>query len=45
VFENIKQVNASGETPEIQQWLISCLSDLNQIVIVFWSNRMAALVQ
>lgn len=45
LFENIKQVDASGETSELQKWLLSCSSNSNQTVIVSWDNTKAALVQ
>jgi hypothetical protein len=45
LFENIKQINASGEFDEIQHWLLACSSNSNQTVIVSWNNRFAALVE
>ncbi|HEX8279700.1 MAG TPA: hypothetical protein VF540_13440 [Segetibacter sp.] len=45
LFENIKQVDASGEASEIKQWLLGCSSNLNQKVIVSWNNENAVLVQ
>lgn len=45
LFENIEQINASGEEKEVQHWLSSCSLDLNQTVIVSWDGSLAALVE
>lgn len=45
LFEHIEQINTSGEDLEIQRWLFSRSSDANQIVIVSWNDRFAALVE
>ncbi len=45
LFEHIEQINTSGEESEIQRWLLTCSSNLNQTVIVSWNNRLAVLVK
>jgi hypothetical protein len=45
LFENIKQINASGGVEEIQCWLSAQSSDSNQTVIVSWDDRLAALIE
>jgi hypothetical protein len=45
LFETITRINASGHQPRIQQWLIDRAPDLNQTVVVSWSNELAALVK
>ena len=45
LFENIEQIDTSGEKLEICHWLLSCLPNLNQTIIVSWNNRMAVLVE
>ncbi len=43
LFENIEQINTSGEESEVQSWLFSCSSNLDQTVIVSWNDRLAVL--
>ena len=44
-FEHIERIDASGETPEIQQWLLAHSPDSNQTVIISWDSKLAALVE
>ncbi len=45
LFENIEQINASGEVEEIQRWLFAHSPDSDQTVIVSWDERLAVLVE
>src|SRR5687768_10682487 len=38
VFENISQIDASGDLFEVKQWLLNYCSDENQMVIVSWDQ-------
>ena len=44
LFDFVSRIDASDDSPEIRQWLLELLSDLNQTVVVSWDNELAALV-
>jgi hypothetical protein len=44
LFDGVLRIDTSDDSPEIRQWLLELLPDLNQRVVVSWDNELAVLV-